>query len=103
MSFSFWLLLSCLVAFLIKASGFFLSESFLDKPIVGKIAGSVTVGLLAALIVTNTFVAEQELVVDARLGALAVAIAGFSFRLPFVVVVILGALAAAFLRILGIS
>ncbi|MDY5585589.1 MAG: AzlD domain-containing protein [Arcanobacterium sp.] len=101
MTFSFWLFLSCLVAFVIKACGFFLPESYLDRPVVTKIAGSVTVGLLAALIATNTFVTEQEIVVDARLGALAVAVAGFSFRLPFILVVLLGAAAAALLRFLG--
>ena len=54
--------------------------------------------LLAALTVMNTFAAGSALVLDARLAALAVAALALWARLPFLIVVVLGAAAAGAVR-----
>ena len=63
----------------------------------------MTVGLLAALVVTQTFATGGSLVVDARLAAVAVAAVALWRKAPFIVVVLLGALTAAALRALGLA
>ena len=61
-------------------------------------AASLTVALLAALTVMNTVASGTALVLDARLAALAVAAVALWLRAPFLLVVVLGALASALLR-----
>ena len=61
----------------------------------------MTIGLLASLTVVNAVASGQYLALDARLGALAAAAIALWFRAPFLVVVIVGAAAAAGLRLLG--
>ena len=68
-----------------------------------RVTALVTVGLLAALVVSNTLADGQKLVVDARVGALAVAIVALLLRAPFLLVVIAGAATAALLRSMGIG
>lgn len=97
----FWVLAACALAYTLKLVGYLVPDRVLDDPRVGRMAGTVTVGLLAALVVMNTFGSGQALVLDARLGALLVAGAALMLRAPFLVVVILGAGAAAVLRLLG--
>ena len=97
----FWVLAACALAYALKLVGYLLPDRVLDDPRVGRMAGTVTVGLLAALVVMNAFGSGQALVLDARLGALLVAGAALCLRAPFLVVVILGAAAAAVLRLLG--
>jgi len=65
---------------------------------VGRMAGTVTVGLLAALVVMNAFGSGQALAVDARLGALLVAAVALWLRAPFLLGVVLGGVAAGVLR-----
>jgi hypothetical protein len=62
----------------------------------------MTIGLLAALTVVNTVATGQTLAVDSRLGALAAAAIALLLRAPFLVVVIVGAVAAALLRLAGL-
>lgn len=101
MSMWFWVLAACALAYALKLVGYLLPDRVLDDPRVGRMAGTVTVGLLAALVVMNAFGSGQALVLDARLGALLVAGAALWLRAPFLVVVVLGAAAAAVLRLLG--
>ena len=65
-----------------------------------RVAGTLTIGLLASLTTMNAVSAGQGVVLDARLGALAVAALALLLRLPFLVVVLAGAAAAALLRLL---
>ncbi|MDO5678602.1 MAG: AzlD domain-containing protein, partial [Propionibacteriaceae bacterium] len=60
-----------------------------------------TVGLLASLVAVNTFVSGQALAFDARVAALLAAAVALWFRAPFLVVVIVGAAAAALARLAG--
>ena len=63
-----------------------------------RVAGTLTVALLASLTVMNTVANGRALVLDARLSALAVAALALWMRLPFLLVVVLGAAAAALVR-----
>lgn len=96
-----WIALGCFVAYATKLAGYLLPDSALDAPMLRQASGSVTVGLLSALVVANTFGAGQALVLDARVAALAAAALALTLRLPFIVVVVIGAAAAAVARLAG--
>ena len=96
-----WLLLACALAYAWKLVGYFVPARFLENPRMSRVAGTMTIGLLASLTVVNAVASGQSLVLDARLGALAAAGIALWFRAPFLVVVIAGAAAAAGLRLLG--
>ncbi len=98
-----WLLLSCLLAYAWKLLGYLVPASVLRDPRMSRIAGTMTIGLLASLTIVNTVASGQTLVLDARLGALAAAGIALMLRAPFLVVVLAGAGAAAGLRLLGWS
>lgn len=100
MSLWHWILLGCTVAFLTKWLGYAIPAHFLQNPRMTQIAACVTVALLAALTVMNTFSAGQGLKLDARLAALVVAGIALWLRLPFLLVVVLGAAAAALVHAL---
>jgi uncharacterized membrane protein len=98
-----WLLIAiaCVVGFLTKLLGYLVPKKWLTNPRVARIAGTLTIGLLASLTVANTVANGQELAVDSRLGALVAAAIALWLKAPFLVVVIAGAAAAAGLRLLG--
>jgi hypothetical protein len=97
------LLLSCLFAYAWKLVGYLLPASLLQNPRMSRIAGTMTIGLLASLTIVNTLASGQALVLDARLGALAAAAVALLLRAPFLVVVLAGAGVAALLRLAGWS
>ncbi|TNB76416.1 AzlD domain-containing protein [Arthrobacter sp. BB-1] len=103
MSLWIWLLVACALAYAWKLVGYFVPARLLEDPRMSRVAGTMTIGLLASLTVVNTFATGQSLVVDARLGALAAAAIALALRAPFLVVVLAGAGTAALLRILGWS
>lgn len=96
-----WLLLSCVLAYAWKLVGYLVPASLLSNPRMSRVAGTMTIGLLASLTVVNTVASGQSLALDARLGSLAAAAVALWFRAPFLVVVLAGAGAAAGLRLLG--
>ncbi len=96
-----WILGACALAYLVKLAGYLLPRSVLERPVALDVAAMVTVGLLAALTVMNTFARGQAVTVDARIVALVVAVIALRFRAPFLVVVILGAASVAAARALG--
>ena len=96
-----WILLACAISIATKFLGFLVPAKLLDNPRMLRVAGSLTIGLLAALTATNTFASGQVVVVDARVVALLVAAVALWFRAPFLLVVALGALAAGVARLLG--
>ncbi len=95
------ILVASAVAYLTKLSGYFVPTERLDRDRVNDLAGTLTVGLLAALVVTNTFAASGHVVLDARVVALVAAAIALSLRAPFILVVVIGAAAAAVTRALG--
>jgi uncharacterized membrane protein len=98
-----WVLLSCAVAYLVKLSGYLVPAKVLDDPRMTRVAGTLTIGLLASLTVVNALSSGQAVVVDARLGALLAAAVALLLRAPFLVVVLVGAGAAALLRLAGMA
>jgi hypothetical protein len=96
-----WLLFACVLAYAWKLVGYLLPASLLQNARMSRIAGTMTIGLLASLTIVNTLASGQALVLDARLGALAAAAVALLLRAPFLVVVLAGAGAAALLRLAG--
>ncbi|MGP5707559.1 AzlD domain-containing protein [Brachybacterium alimentarium] len=73
----------------------------LDRPRISRTTTLLPIALLGALVATQTATSGTEIVLDARLAALGVAVALLLARAPFLVVVIGAAAAAAVLRALG--
>jgi uncharacterized membrane protein len=97
----FWLLLACVLAYAWKLMGYLVPAKLLENPRMSRVAGTMTIGLLASLTIVNSVASGQSLAADARLGALAAAAVALVFRAPFLLVVIVGAAAAALLRLIG--
>lgn len=95
-----WILLGCAVAWATKFAGYLVPVRWLQSPRMSRVAGCLTIGLLASLTAMNTVSAGAGLALDARLGALIAAAVALLLRLPFLVVVLAGAAAAALLRLL---
>lgn len=94
-----WILGACAISFATKYAGFLLPEHWLEKPAVIAVTNRMTIGLLAALIASNAFCSGCAVAFDARLVAFAVAIVLLSFNMPFLAVVIFGALSSAMVRL----
>jgi len=93
-----YILLACAATYLTKLAGYAVPARWLQNPRMTRVAGAITVALLASLTVMNTFAAGTALVIDARLVALAAAALALWLRLPFLLVVVLGAVAAGLVR-----
>ena len=85
--------------YLLKLAGLSVPSRVLDRPLVERIADLVPVALLSALVAVQVFAQGHELVLDARLAGLGVAVVLLLLRAPFLVVVFGAALAAALLRL----
>lgn len=95
-----WIVLGCVAAWAIKFAGYLVPVRWLQSPRMNRVAGCLTIGLLASLTAMNTVSAGQGLAFDARIGALLAAAVALMLRLPFLLVVIVGAAAAALIRLL---
>ena len=93
-----FILLACAATYLTKLAGYAVSARWLQNPRRTRVAGAITVALLASLTVMTSFPAGTALVIDARLVALAAAALALWLRLPFLLVVVLGAVAAGLVR-----
>ena len=93
-----WILWACAAAFVTKWLGYAIPARFLQNPRMTHVAACMTVALLSALTVMNTVAAGQSWAIDARLAALVVAAVALWLRAPFLLVVVLGAAAAAVAR-----
>ena len=103
MSVWFWILVACAAAFVTKLLGYLVPRRWLTNARIARVAGTLTIGLLASLTIANTVATGQDVIVDARLGALVAAAVALWLKAPFLVVVIVGAAAAAGLRFLGVA
>ena len=61
----------------------------------------VAPAILAALVITETFASGRSLVLDARVAGVAAGIVAVALRAPIWLVVIAGALATAFVRLVS--
>jgi hypothetical protein len=96
-----WILLASAIAYATKAVGYLVPPRWLENEHMTRIAGTLTIGLLASLTAMNAISAGQVLSFDARLGALLAAAVALWLRVPFLGVVVIGAAAAAGLRLLS--
>ncbi|WP_323960008.1 AzlD domain-containing protein [Arthrobacter sp. JZ12] len=96
-----WILAACVISYLTKLAGYLVPARLMENPQMTRVAGTLTIGLLASLTAVNTFSTGQALVIDARLAALVAAGVALWLRAPFLVVVLAGAGAAAVARLLG--
>lgn len=101
MSLWWWLLVAVVLSYLTKLLGYLVPAKVLANPRMSRVAGTLTIGLLASLTVVNAAASGTSVVLDARIGALVAAGIALWFRAPFLVVVLAGAAAAAGLRLLG--
>lgn len=97
-----WIILASAVAYLTKLAGYLVPARWLEDERMTRVAGTLTIGLLASLTAVNTVSAGQALAFDARIGALLAAGVALSLRVSFLTVVIIGAATAALLRWLAI-
>lgn len=88
-------------AYLLKLAGLSIPASVLERPLVHRVADLMPVALLAALVGVQVFGSGQSLTLDARAAGLVAAVVALLLRAPFIVVVLVAALTAALLRLLG--
>jgi hypothetical protein len=88
-----------------KYFGHLVPRRFLESKFLQKLAGFLTIALLAGLVGVQTFVGTNsktsgpEVVFDARFAALILAAILLKLRAPFIVIVIAAAATAALLRL----
>ncbi|CAD5999624.1 AzlD domain-containing protein [Agreia sp. COWG] len=93
-------LLASIACFGLKAFGYLIPTTMFERPTPARIVNLLTVALLAALISLQTFASGQQLVLDARVPAVATAAVLFALRVPFFVVIVVAAIVAAAIRAL---
>lgn len=98
-----WIIVASLIAFATKYVGYLVPESWLERRRVMGALSATTIGLLAALVAINSVTRGSELVADSRLLAVIVAVIAMKLRVPFLIVVVLGALAVALGRLAGLA
>ncbi|QGN56921.1 AzlD domain-containing protein [Nostocoides sp. HKS02] len=91
------------LAFLLKYLGYVVPTRWLEGERTSRVTSALPIALLAALVGVQTLTRSSGAVVlDSRAGAVAVAVVALALRAPFIVVVVLAALVAAGLRMLGL-
>lgn len=103
MSLWVWVLLGCGAAYTIKAVGYLLPAEWLAGERVARVTATVTVALLACLVTLNAVNDSGTLAWDARLVALGAAFVALLLRAPYLLVVVVGAVAAGLARALGLA
>lgn len=89
------------LSFVQKWIGYQAPQDVLERPRITRITRLLPIALLGALVATQTAADGPEVVLDARLAGLGVAVVLLLVRAPFLVVVVGAAAAAAALRALG--
>ncbi|HEX4019231.1 MAG TPA: AzlD domain-containing protein [Frankiaceae bacterium] len=93
-------LIACATCYVLKLAGLSVPARLLEDQRLQRLATTLPVALLAALIALQTWTSGHHLVIDARMGGVAVGAAAVLVRAPFIVVVALAALTAALLRLM---
>lgn len=97
-----WIVLAAsAVVFVLKLAGYVVPQRLVQGPLLTRVAGLVTIGLLSSLVIAQTFAGDEGLAIDARVPAVAVAGVLLWLRVPFIVVIVMAAAVAAGLRALG--
>lgn len=95
------ILIASLAVYSWKFFGYLVPEKFLEKPRVARTANLLTVALLAALMATQTFTKQSQVVFDSRVAGIAVAAIMLKFKAPFLLVVVAAAAVSALLQAAG--
>ncbi|MFN8022000.1 MAG: AzlD domain-containing protein [Acidimicrobiales bacterium] len=88
-------------AFAFKSIGFFLLAGRSLPPVVDRCLALIPAALVAALVAKDTFSSGQHLAIDARVLGVGAALVLVWRRAPFVVVVVVAAMATALARRAG--
>jgi general stress protein CsbA len=98
---SLWtgILLASVLVYSWKILGYLVPNSVLNNPVVSRVAGLLTVALLAALLGVQGLTGSGDLQFDARIPAIGVAALLLYFKAPFVVMVAAAAVVAGLLRL----
>lgn len=96
-----WVVISVVgaVTILFKASGPVLLGHRQLPPRVGALVEVLAPAMLSALVVTQTFAGDRELVFDERLAGVAAGAAAVLLRAPLIVVMTVAAVTAALVRL----
>jgi branched-subunit amino acid transport protein len=81
-----------------KILGSMLPERVLNHPKISRLATFLTVALMAGLVGVQGFVDNRDIVMDARLPALLLAVVLAILRVPFILIVLAASATAAALR-----
>lgn len=87
--------------YLEKLLGYLVPPSLLESARTRRILALLPVALLAALVSVQTFASGMTITLDARAIGLAAAVIALVLRAPFLVVVIVAAVTAGGLRLMG--
>ncbi|CAB4954635.1 unannotated protein [freshwater metagenome] len=82
-----------------KFIGHLVPRRLLDNPRIAASANYLTIALMAALVGIQTFTKGQQLVIDARLAAVLMAVLLTALRVPFLIMVASSAALAALIRL----
>lgn len=93
-------LVTALGCYLLKLAGLSVPPRVLERPLVERVADFIPVALLSALVAVQVFAQGHELVLDARVVGLGVAVVLLLLRAPFLVVVFGAAIVAALVRLI---
>jgi hypothetical protein len=85
--------------YLLKLAGLSVPAGVLDSQRLRRVAVLLPVALLAALTMTGTFASGRHLVIDARAAGLVAAGVALRLRAPFLLVVVLGVVTTALVRL----
>lgn len=88
-------------AYACKAFGFFVLAGRPLPPVVDRCLALIPAAVVSALVVKDTFSSGRDLVVDARVVGVGLAVVLVAKRAPFVVVVVVAAASTALVRRLG--
>jgi branched-subunit amino acid transport protein len=91
------------LAFVLKYLGYVVPTRWLEGERTSRVTSALPIALLAALVGVQTLTDRHGAVVlDSRAAAVVAAVVALALRAPFIVVVVLAALVAAGLRLLGL-
>ena len=87
--------------YLLKLAGLSVPAAWVEQPWVARVVDFVPAALLAALVAVQAGASGNDLVLDGRLVALAVAALALALRAPFIVVLVLAGAAGALVQALA--
>lgn len=95
-------IVASLVVWALKTTGYVIPQRFVEGALMSRVAGVVTVALLASLVASQTLQSTTGIGLDARLPAIGVAAVLLYFRAPFLLVLVVAGALAAGLRFFGL-